>query len=83
MESEETMETKRPVGESGSSSSEKTIVESSENTSAKGTVVAIKRIYVTSSPERIESEIAILHDLRFVSCRPSGKSLVAIHRALC
>ncbi|KAF8988841.1 hypothetical protein BGZ52_010818 [Haplosporangium bisporale] len=63
MESEETKETKRPAGEGASSSSEKTIDGSSENTSAKGTVVAIKRIYVTSSPERIESEIAILHDL--------------------
>ncbi|KAG0365681.1 hypothetical protein BC939DRAFT_440059 [Gamsiella multidivaricata] len=28
-----------------------------------GKVVAIKRIYVTSSPTRIENEIAILHDL--------------------
>jgi serine/threonine protein kinase len=29
-----------------------------------GKVVALKRIYVTSSPDRIENEIAILHDLR-------------------
>lgn len=29
--------------------------------------VAIKRIYVTSSPSRIENEISILEDLRFVS----------------
>src|SRR5690554_6761764 len=29
-----------------------------------GKVIAIKRIYVTSSPARIENEIAILHDLR-------------------
>lgn len=28
--------------------------------------VAIKRIYVTSSPTRIENEISILEDLRFV-----------------
>ncbi|KAF9910103.1 hypothetical protein EC991_007235 [Linnemannia zychae] len=28
-----------------------------------GKVVALKRIYVTSSPDRIENEIAILHDL--------------------
>jgi len=28
--------------------------------------VAIKRIYVTSSPSRIENEISILEDLRFV-----------------
>jgi len=29
-----------------------------------GKVVALKRIYVTSSPDRIQNEIAILHDLR-------------------
>lgn len=29
-----------------------------------GKVVAIKRIYVTSSPKRIENEIRILHELR-------------------
>ncbi|KAF9315820.1 hypothetical protein BG003_002616 [Podila horticola] len=63
MESEEMKETKRLALESESSNSEKAIVNSSENASAKGKVVAIKRIYVTSSPERIESEIAILHDL--------------------
>lgn len=75
MESEEMKEAKRSSGESGTSYSEKAIIKSSENTSAKGAVVAIKRIYVTSSPERIESEIAILHDLRFVSYRPFGKIL--------
>lgn len=32
-----------------------------------GKVVAIKRIYVTSSPVRIQNEIAILHDLRYAS----------------
>ncbi|KAG0099904.1 hypothetical protein BGZ93_005359 [Podila epicladia] len=67
MEPEETKETKKLELESGSPHSEKVNVKSSENSSAKGKVVAIKRIYVTSSPERIESEIAILHDLRFVS----------------
>lgn len=65
MESEETKETQKLAVERGSSNSE-VIAKSSENSSAKGKVVAIKRIYVTSSPERIESEIAILHDLRFV-----------------
>lgn len=30
-----------------------------------GKVVALKRIYVTSSPDRIQNEIAILHDLRY------------------
>ncbi|KAG0356484.1 hypothetical protein BG005_004589 [Podila minutissima] len=62
MESEETKETQKLAVERGSSNSE-VIAKSSENSSAKGKVVAIKRIYVTSSPERIESEIAILHDL--------------------
>lgn len=72
MESEEMKETKRLALESESSNSEKAIVNSSENASAKGKVVAIKRIYVTSSPERIESEIAILHDLRFVDHQTVG-----------
>jgi cell division control protein 7 len=36
--------------------------------------VALKRIYVTSSPTRIENEISILEDLRFVyvPCLPSN-----------
>ncbi|KAG0027456.1 hypothetical protein BGZ81_005629 [Podila clonocystis] len=63
MELEDTKEAKGLPVESRSSDSEKAIIKSSENASAKGKVVAIKRIYVTSSPERIESEIAILHDL--------------------
>ena len=34
------------------------------NNDEGGKVVAIKRIYVTSSPLRIENEIAIIHELR-------------------
>jgi cell division control protein 7 len=80
MDSEETKDTKRLALESGSSNSEKVIVKSSEDASAKGKVVAIKRIYVTSSPERIESEIAILHDLRFVDHQLWDKTLFTIPR---
>lgn len=37
--------------------------------------VALKRIYVTSSPARIENEISILEDLRCVYDRPNSPDL--------
>ncbi|KAF8982817.1 hypothetical protein BGZ46_000543 [Entomortierella lignicola] len=48
-----------------SDSTEKTTTATSAQTSAveTGKIVAIKRIYVTSSPRRIENEITILHGL--------------------
>lgn len=65
----DTMDEQSPAKDSGSNEPE----ESSESTASTekragaaetGKVVAIKRIYVTSSPSRIENEIAILRDLR-------------------
>jgi hypothetical protein len=37
-----------------------------------GKVVALKRIYVTSSPDRIQNEIAILHDLRYQTLKSTS-----------
>ncbi|KAG0213890.1 hypothetical protein BGX28_003314 [Mortierella sp. GBA30] len=46
-----------------SSSEEKALATAKPASPDGGKVVAIKRIYVTSSPLRIQNEIAILHDL--------------------
>ncbi|KAG0006197.1 hypothetical protein BGZ65_009025 [Modicella reniformis] len=58
--------------ETGESSKRIASAEEKQATSEGGKVVAIKRIYVTSSPLRIENEIAILRDLR------GHKNLVAL-----
>ncbi|KAF9412020.1 hypothetical protein BGZ94_001177 [Podila epigama] len=56
----ETSSSEQSTAQSTKSTAEKAV---SEKPVPKGTVVAIKRIYVSSSPERIESEIKMLHDL--------------------
>ncbi|KAG0344025.1 hypothetical protein BG004_004796 [Podila humilis] len=53
----------KPPVEQGSSSDEKAVDSGSEKSVGTGKLVAIKRIYVNSSPERIESEISMLHEL--------------------
>lgn len=57
---------------------EKEQAEEKKNGSESGKVVAIKRIYVTSSPKRIENEIRILHELRY----PHTCSVPNVHNQL-
>lgn len=57
---------KRKREDADDGSSETSIAPPTKHRAGKEVYVAIKRIYVTSSPQRIHNELEILHILRYV-----------------